>query len=158
MVNCRACIMFGNGVARAKSPPGKVFMQSAQRGARMLAMTATRQTWQERFFGFKLSLCFSFLLTCPMSLSREELRSLWLTAPPGRLSPWEQARALGLREASKLIFDGEVNKTWSTAGAQRGTFTQEDIAVGLGSHRLQEPVRRLRPNLDACAGGCATLQ
>ena len=47
-----------------------------------------------------------------MPASQEDLRSLWLTAPPGRLSPWEQARALGLREASQLIFDGEVNKTW----------------------------------------------
>ena len=37
---------------------------------------------------------------------------MWLTAPPGRLSPWEQARALGLRSASKVIFDGEVRQTW----------------------------------------------
>ena len=31
------------------------------------------------------------------------LRDLWLAAPPGRLCPWQQARALALREASSLF-------------------------------------------------------
>ena len=29
------------------------------------------------------------------------LEAMWLSAPPGRLSPWQQARALALREASQ---------------------------------------------------------
>ena len=33
--------------------------------------------------------------------SNSALRQLWLSAPPGRMSPWQQARALALREVSR---------------------------------------------------------
>ena len=40
------------------------------------------------------------------------LQELWHAAPPGRLSPWQQAFAMGLREASKEIYGGHVCVTW----------------------------------------------
>ena len=36
----------------------------------------------------------------------DSLSVLWLSAPPGRLSPWQQARALALRDASREIHGG----------------------------------------------------
>lgn len=47
--------------------------------------------------------------------AQELLRNFWLSGPPGHLSPWEQAKALGLREASKEIHDGMVNGPWICA-------------------------------------------
>ena len=44
--------------------------------------------------------------------SQTTLRELWHTSAPGRLSPWQQAFAVGLREASKEIYGGHVNVTW----------------------------------------------
>ena len=46
------------------------------------------------------------------ALPQAALRDLWHTAAPGRLSPWQQALALGLREASKEVYGGHVNVTW----------------------------------------------
>ena len=43
------------------------------------------------------------------------LRKYWLSAPEGRLTPWEQAKALGLREAYKELHNGEVNVAWVAA-------------------------------------------
>ena len=37
-----------------------------------------------------------------MPNNNSALRQLWLSAPPGRMSPWQQARALALREVSRL--------------------------------------------------------
>ena len=45
-------------------------------------------------------------------MSQDSLRDLWLTAPQGRLSPWEQAKALGLREASRVLHNGRANMPW----------------------------------------------
>ena len=42
-------------------------------------------------------------------MKQECLRKLWLSAPEGRLSPWEQAKALALREASRMLHDGWDN-------------------------------------------------
>ena len=37
------------------------------------------------------------------------LKELWLTAPTGRLSPWEQARALALRDVYRELHDGRTS-------------------------------------------------
>ena len=42
----------------------------------------------------------------------ESLSALWLSAPPGRLSPWQQARALALRDASREIHGGRSQLQW----------------------------------------------
>ena len=45
-------------------------------------------------------------------MKQECLRKLWLSAPEGRLSPWEQAKALALREASRMLHDDWDNLSW----------------------------------------------
>ena len=47
-----------------------------------------------------------------MAPSQATLEDLWHTAAPGRLTPWQQALALGLREASKELYDGHVCVSW----------------------------------------------
>ena len=47
-----------------------------------------------------------------MPISQQELQEFWHSAAPGRLSPWQQARALGLRDASKDINGGHVHVSW----------------------------------------------
>ena len=47
--------------------------------------------------------------------AQELLRKFWLSSPPGHLSKWEQAKALGLREASKEIHGGQANVPWICA-------------------------------------------
>ena len=42
------------------------------------------------------------------STNNTHLRNLWLSAPHGRLSPWQQARALALREVSRELHAGRV--------------------------------------------------
>ena len=36
----------------------------------------------------------------------------WTSAPSGHLSPWQQSKALALREACQEIFAGTVKLTW----------------------------------------------
>ena len=50
--------------------------------------------------------------TIAMSLSQEDLESFWHSSAPGRLTPWQQALALGLAEASKEINGGHVAVGW----------------------------------------------
>ena len=45
-------------------------------------------------------------------MDQETLRRAWLDAPANRLCAWEVAKALGLREASKDIHNGNVNLPW----------------------------------------------
>ena len=45
-------------------------------------------------------------------LSQDALRRLWHGGQEGRLSAWEVAKALGLREASKELHDGTLNLPW----------------------------------------------
>ena len=45
-------------------------------------------------------------------MDQETLRNFWRSAPDGRLCPWEQAKALGLREASKDLHGGQTNLVW----------------------------------------------
>ena len=48
---------------------------------------------------------YSFALsTAPqLAMAQEQLRDVWLHAQHGRLSAWEQAKALALREASREL-------------------------------------------------------
>ena len=48
-------------------------------------------------------------------MDQDSLRRLWLHGQEGRLSPWEQAKALGLREASRDIHHGKTNLPWIAA-------------------------------------------
>ena len=45
-------------------------------------------------------------------LSQDALRRHWLEGHQGRLSAWEVAKALGLREASKEVHEGTINLPW----------------------------------------------
>ena len=47
--------------------------------------------------------------------AQQWLRKFWLSSSPGHLSKWEQAKALGLREASKEIHGGQANVPWICA-------------------------------------------
>ena len=48
-------------------------------------------------------------------MDQDSLRSFWLHAQDGRLRPWEQAKALGLREASRELHKGKTNLLWIAA-------------------------------------------
>ena len=48
-------------------------------------------------------------------MDQDSLRSFWLHAQDGRLCPWEQAKALGLREASRELHKGKTNLPWIAA-------------------------------------------
>jgi hypothetical protein len=43
-------------------------------------------------------------------MDQEQMRAYWRSAPAGRLCPWEQAKALALREVYKKLNDGEPPK------------------------------------------------
>ena len=45
-------------------------------------------------------------------LDQETLRKYWLSASENRLCPWEVAKALALREASKEIHKGKWRLPW----------------------------------------------
>ena len=47
-----------------------------------------------------------------LTMSQDTLRALWRTSAPGRLTPWQQARALAFREASRQIYGGHVAMNW----------------------------------------------
>ena len=49
-------------------------------------------------------------MACPVN--QDALRQVWLSAPAGRLCPWEVAKALGLREASRELHGGQPNLEW----------------------------------------------
>ena len=46
------------------------------------------------------------------AISQDALRALWTSAPNGRLCPWEVAKALGLREASRELHGGAPRLPW----------------------------------------------
>ena len=50
-----------------------------------------------------------------MPNNNSALRQLWLSAPPGRMSPWQQARALALREVSRELHAGRTQLEWVAA-------------------------------------------
>ena len=45
-------------------------------------------------------------------MDQSAMRDFWLSAPEGRLSAWELAKALAFREASRELSGGEVNLAW----------------------------------------------
>ena len=47
-----------------------------------------------------------------MAPPQVDLRACWHTAPPGRLTAWQQALACGLREASQELYGGHVAVAW----------------------------------------------
>ena len=51
--------------------------------------------------------------------AQQLLRNFWLSSSPGHLSPWEQAKALGLREASKELHGGQTNVPWICARLEK---------------------------------------
>ena len=51
--------------------------------------------------------------------SNDALRKLWLSAPPGRVSPWQQARALALREVSRELHAGRTHLEWVAARVEK---------------------------------------
>ena len=62
-----------------------------------------------RHFDLMFLCCFQLfssncILKFPRAMDQDSLRCLWLHGQEGRLSPWEQARALGLREASRDLY------------------------------------------------------
>ena len=69
-------------------------------------------TWVQHEFPstFKRQACTS--AACRSAISQDTLRELWLGGQHGRLCPWEQAKALGLRQASREIHGGKVNLPW----------------------------------------------
>lgn len=56
------------------------------------------------------------------------LKELWLSGQEGRLSPWEVAKALAFREASKEIHDGVPDLGWIAERLTKvgGGHAQED--------------------------------
>ena len=54
----------------------------------------------------------SFALYTMSPITQEQLRAFWLEAQDGRLCPWEQAKALGLRQAAKEVFDEDDWLGW----------------------------------------------
>ena len=49
----------------------------------------------------------------------DAVRQLWLSAPPGRMSPWQQARALALREVSRELHAGRTHLEWVAARVEK---------------------------------------
>ena len=50
-----------------------------------------------------------------MAAAQDVLREACHGGQTDRMSPWEQARALALREASREIYDGQVKVPWVAA-------------------------------------------
>ena len=55
------------------------------------------------------------------------LREAWLSAPEGRLCPWQQARALALREASAEIH-GAPWLPWIAERLEDAAVPRDDVA------------------------------
>ena len=45
-------------------------------------------------------------------MSQAALCEAWMSAPAGRMSAWQQAKALGLREASRELHKGRAQLMW----------------------------------------------
>jgi hypothetical protein len=69
-----------------------------------------------------------------MSLSQEALETLWHSSAPGRLTPWQQAFALGLAEASKEINGGHVNTTWIASKLRKSDETGQNYSDEAPGH------------------------
>ena len=60
-----------------------------------------------------------------MPIPQDQLRKLWHTAAPGRLAPWQQARALALRDVSRDEYGGHVCVSWIAAKLRKTDETGE---------------------------------
>eukprot|EP00974_Lingulodinium_polyedra_P092942 9004024-Lingulodinium_polyedra.AAC.1 len=56
-------------------------------------------------------------------MARRSLGDLWHASAPGRLTAWQQAYALALREASKEVHVGHVYVTWIAAKLRKTDAT-----------------------------------
>ena len=55
-----------------------------------------------------------------MAKKQQNLKDLWLSATPGRSSPWQQAKALALREVNMELHGGKVHLSWICARLTKG--------------------------------------
>ena len=55
-----------------------------------------------------------------MAKKQQLLKDLWLSAIPGHLSPWQQAKALALREVNMELHGGKVHLSWICARLTKG--------------------------------------
>ena len=67
------------------------------------------------------------------------LEAMWLSAPLGRLSPWQQSRALVLREVSRELHAGRTQLEWVAARV---------VKVG-GGHPGQDALHKFFKLVDA---------
>ena len=70
--------------------------------------------------------------------AKADLAELWLQAPPGRLAPKEQLRAVALHDAMQEFGDGSVNYQWIA----------NKLTVGGGGSPSREAVRVLLLRVD----------
>ena len=64
------------------------------------------------------SYSFALSTALQMAMAQEQLRDVWLHAQHGRLSAWEQAKALALREASRELH-GRTQLVWIAARVEK---------------------------------------
>jgi hypothetical protein len=69
-----------------------------------------------------------------MPFSQDDLRHFWHSSAPDRLSPWQQAFALGLREASKEIHEGHVYVNWIASKLRKTDGTGKAYSEDAPSH------------------------
>ena len=89
-----------------------------------------------------------------MAKKQQNLKDLWLSATPGRLSPWQQAKALALREVNMELHGGKVHLSWICARLTKGgggPVMQQSVGGhwGEGAQMRQLAVGGL-----LAAGGC----
>ena len=89
------------------------------------------------------------------------LKELWLTAPAGRLSPWEQARALALRDVYRELHDGrnlsdEVSAHFHPCVDRCTTYQaifRCKVICGLSHHLVGVCLTRAQPDLYSIGSG-----
>ena len=69
-----------------------------------------------------------------MPIPQDDLRKFWHTSAPGRLTPWQQALALGLREASKDMYNGHVCVSWIASKLRKTDETGEAYSSDSPEH------------------------
>ena len=55
------------------------------------------------------------------AMNQLALQEAWLAAPAGNLCPWQQARALALRDASRELHDGRAQLQWIADRVEKAT-------------------------------------
>ena len=70
-------------------------------------------------------------------MSQAALCEAWLSAPAGRMSAWQQAKALGLREASRELHKGRAQLDWIADRVEKVTTVPWGLAwlvLGCSAH------------------------